>query len=249
MFCSHSKPISKVKFHYYPATARGHQCRLAMAAAGIEFEDVFSDEFPLTEGDKARYFEMHGNTTFNLPILQLDAGTDDEKLYIQSSAILQKINRMGDMKTTIENDPDGDQGAYIIEKAIADADDLRNKYYAGNINFGNSQEDAKKYVFENFPKYVKNFESQLEKSGGPFWGGSSTLSLADVTIYDAVCFYGVYALVCGEGVVDPCGPTLKEWIARVESSPRIKAYLEGEQYKNLPMKSDNLVVRKMFFGL
>jgi glutathione S-transferase len=226
----------KVKFHYYNATGRGHQARLAMAAAGIEFEDVFSDGFPLTEGDKARYLEMHDNTTFNLPILQLDAGAENEKIYIQSSAILHKINSMGDMKLTLKNDPDGDQAAYIINKAIADADGLRNRFYASVLVFGNSKEDAKNYVFNDFPKHAKNFESQLEKSGGPFWGGSSTLSLADVTIYDAICFYGTYVIEGAEGVVDPCGPALKEWIARVESNPRIKAYMEGDQYKNIAMK-------------
>lgn len=247
MFCSPSKPKPAVKFHYYSAGGRGHQCRLAMAAAGIEFEDVFSDGFPLTEGDKARYFEMHGNTTFNLPILQLDAGTEDEKLYIQSAAILYKINRMGDMKITIKNDPDGDQGAYIIDKAISDANDLRNRFYAGVLVFGNSKEDAKNYVFKHFPKHVKNFESQLEKTGGPFWGGSSTLSLADITIYDTICYYGVYVFEGAEGVVDPCGPALKEWIARVESNPRIKAYLEGDQYKNLAMHI-NPVLRKVWIG-
>jgi len=142
---------------------------------------------------------------------------------------------MGDLTMTLAKD-DADLVAYLTDRAIADADDLRTAAYRGIPMFGNTLETRDKYVAVIFPKHITAFEKQLVTAGGDYFGGSSTMSLADVTIYDAIAFYGTKLLVGAEGIEDPCGAVIKAWMDRVESNDRIKAYLEGAQYQKIAMK-------------
>ncbi len=226
-----------VKIHYFNATGRAHQIRLALAAGGVAFEDVHPTGFPPSPEDKANWAKLtNNNTTFSVPILTLDEGTDNQKVYIQSSAVLRKAGRLGDLKMTLQDDEDGDQEAYLTDRAIADADDLRTQAYKGYVIFGASQEKADTYAKEVLPKHIKNLENQFVSAGGDYWGGSSTISLADVTLYDAIVFFGVNLIDGIEAIENPCGPALKAWIERVGSNERIKAYLESDQFKSIYMK-------------
>jgi len=223
-----------IKLHYFKATGRGHQIRLALAAGGVEFEDVFPSGFPPSPEDRATYAKLtNNNTTYAVPILTLDEGTDSQKVYIQSSAILRKVGKLGDLKMTLQDDEDGDQEAYLTDRAIADADDLRTQGYKGFVVFGASQENADQYAKEILPKHIKNLENQFVSAGGDYWGGSSTISLADVTLYDAIVFFGKNLIDGAEGIENPIGPDLKAWIERVGSNERIKAYLESDEFKDI----------------
>jgi glutathione S-transferase len=225
-----------VKLHYFNATGRANQIRLALAAGGVAFEDVFADGFPASAEQKAKYAVLtKGTSTTSCPILTIGEGTDTQQVYVQSSAILRKAGRMGDLTMTLAKD-DADLVAYLTDRAIADADDLRTAAYRGIPMFGNTLEARDKYVAVIFPKHITAFEKQLVTAGGDYFGGSSTMSLADVTIYDAIAFYGTKLLVGAEGIENPCGPVLKAWMDRVESNDRIKAYLEGAQYQKIAMK-------------
>lgn len=228
-----------VKLHYFNATGRGQQIRLTLAAGGVEFEDVMTSAFPPSPEDRAKWAKLtNNNTTFAVPILTVDEGTEKQKVYIQSSAALRKAGRMGDLKMTLKDDEDGDEAAYLTDRAIADADDLRTQAYRGFVMFGASQEAADKYAKEVLPKHIDNLERQLVAAGGDYWGGSSTISLADVALYDAIVFFGMNLIKGAEGIENPCGPALTQWIERVESNERIKAYLEGEQFKKIAVKPD-----------
>jgi len=237
---SDSKP--KVKLHYFCAAGRANHIRFALAAGGVPFEDEFGS-WPPTPEEKANWDKLtHGHTTFSVPILTLDEGTDKQKVYVQSSAVLRKANRMGDLKMTLTNDPDGDQEMYLTDRAIADADDIRTAGYKGMVMMGATKEAADKYVKGALPKHVKCLEHQLVSAGGDYFGGSSTLSIADVTLYDGIVFFGTKLIDGAEGIENPCGPAIKAWIDRVESDPRIKAYLEGEQFKNIFMKPNKSAI-------
>jgi len=230
---------SNIKIHYFNGTGRANQIRMALVAGGVEFEDVHPKGIPVTPEERAKWAELtNNNTTFSVPIMTIDEGTDNQKVYIQSSAVLRKAGRLGDLKMTLENDSNGDQEAYLTDRAIADAEDLRSQAYKGYVMFGASQEAADKYAKKILPKHIDNLERQLVNAGGDYWGGSSTLSLADAAMYDAIVFFGVRLIDGAEGIENPCGPALKSWIARVESNERIKAYLESDKFKNLSFKPD-----------
>jgi len=218
-----------VKLHYFPATGRAQQIRMVLAAGGVPFEDDFQS--------RAKWSALtNNNTTFAVPILTVDEDTPNQRVYVQSSAILRKVGRMGDLKMTLQTDEDGEQAAYLTDRAISDADDLRTAGYKSFVTFGASKEAGVKYATQVLPKHIDNLERQFVAAGGDYWGGSSTLSVADVTVYEAVAFFGLRLIDGAKGVENPCGPALKAWIERVESNDRIKAYLESDQFKNIPMK-------------
>jgi glutathione S-transferase len=229
---------SSIKLYYFNATGRANQIRLALAAGGVQWEDAHPSGFPPSPEDKANWSALtNNNTTFAVPILTIDEGTDSQKVYLQSSAVLRKAGRLGDLKMTLkDDDADGDQAAYLTDRAIADADDLRSAGYKGFVIFGASKESATKFAKEVLPKHIDNLERQFVAAGGDFWGGSSTISIADATLYDAIVGFGTNLIDGAEGVENPCGPALTAWIKRVESNKRIKAYLEGDQFKNIAGK-------------
>lgn len=220
--------MSTVKLYYFNACGRANQIRLALAAGGVAFEDELAS-FPVTDEIRAKWRDLtNNNTTFSVPIL-----TVDEKVYIQSGAILRKAGRMAGITMKLD---DADQAEYLQDKLIADADDLRSAAYKGFVVFGAKQEAADKYVREVFPKHIDNLERHLVALGGDYFGGSSQLSTADVALYDAIVFFGTRLIEGIDGVENPCGPALKAWIKRVESNEGIAKYLASERFQNLAFK-------------
>eukprot|EP00536_Pseudo-nitzschia_multiseries_P004942 jgi/Psemu1/302991/fgenesh1_kg.88_\ len=228
-----------VKLHYFGATGRGNQIRLALAAGGIAFEDEFVD-WPPSDASRAKFKELtNNNTTFAVPILTLDEGTDAQKVYIQSSAVLRKAARMGGLTLTLD---DEDQAAYLQDKLIADADDLRSASYRAFKMFGASNEASENFAKVIFPKHIDNLERQLVALGGDYFGGSSKLSVADIALYDAIVFFGTRLIDGAEGIENPCGPALTAWIKRVESNEGIANYLEGDQFKAVAVVPDKTAI-------
>jgi len=231
--------MSDVKLYYFNGTGRAMQIRLALVAGGVDFEDVVPPGLPTDETKEQWGALTKGTTTFAVPIL-----TVGEKVYVQSSAILRAAGRMGDLAMTLE---DKDQAAYLEDRAIADADDLRTVGYRNMTFFGATSEAADKYITEIFPKHMKCFEAQVQGfPEGTYWGGSSTLSLADVTLYEAVEFFGLRLFEGIEGQEDPLKdcPGLKKWMEKVGSNQRIKDYLASDKYNNLYMKFGKAMLGK-----
>jgi len=237
--------MSSVKLYYFNATGRALHIRMVLAAGGVEFEDVMPLTMPPPEETTNKWKELTaGQTTFSVPILTTGEGTDKQKVFVQSSAILRAAGRMGDLEMTLA-DGDADDAAYLTDRAIADADDIRSAGYRGFTGafFGATQEAADKYATTVFPKHVASLEKQFVAAGGDYWGGSSTMSLADVTLFEAIEFFGSRILE-GSEHTDPIGPALKAWIDRVKSNERIRAYLGGEQYQKLYFKFDKALIGK-----
>eukprot|EP01063_Lacrimia_lanifica_P006681 TRINITY_DN14194_c0_g1_i1.p1 TRINITY_DN14194_c0_g1~~TRINITY_DN14194_c0_g1_i1.p1 ORF type:complete len:218 (+),score=86.68 TRINITY_DN14194_c0_g1_i1:46-699(+) len=208
------------KLYYYRATGRGNQVRLALACAGIEWEDVCPAGFPPTEEDKAGWRAIGGNTTTNVPMLQLEDG----RVFTQSSAVLRAVGRIGKLM------PSDEANAYLTDKLIADADDYRTIAYKSFVPWGASQETADAFISTDTPLHFGNLERQLAHD---FYCGSE-LTLADITVYDAVTSYGA-GRIPGDAFAD--FPKLKAWAARVAAHPPIAKYLAGEQYAGV-MKFD-----------
>mmetsp|Transcript_18178 Transcript_18178/g.37817 ORF Transcript_18178/g.37817 Transcript_18178/m.37817 type:complete len:242 (-) Transcript_18178:395-1120(-) len=237
-------PSPAVKIYYFCAAGRANQIRLALAAGGVSFEDEFGD-FPPSPETKAKWSALtNNNTTFAAPFMTLDEGSDSQKVYMQSSACLRKAGRMGGLKLTLadDDDDDDDQALYLQDKLIADAEDLRSASYKAFAIFGASREATDKFVKNEFPRHVDNLERQLVALGGDYFGGSSTLSIADVTLYDAIVFFGTRLIDGVEGLENPCGPALKAWIERVESNENIANYLKSDQFKALVFVPDKSTI-------
>lgn len=208
------------KLHYYQATGRANVIRLALAAANIPFEDVYpSGGFPPSEEDKAAWRKIGGNTTTNIPLLE----TADGKVYTQSQAVLRAVGRMGNLL------PADNDGLYLTDKLIEDAESLRMESYKCFIPWGATQESADAFIATVLPLHFGNLERQLKLLGGGYFIGDS-LTLADVACYDAVVNFGSNR----EPTALDAFPDLKAWKERVESNNEgIKKYLASDAYAGL----------------
>jgi len=212
------------KLHYYSATGKAHQIRLALASANIEFEDIHpSCGFPPSEEQKVEWQKLGGNSTTNIPMLVMPNG----KVYTQSSAVLRAVGRMGNIM------PNSDDGQYLLDKLLGDAEDLRTLSYGSFVAWGAPMEMYEKFVNKVLPLHLGNFERILIEGGGNYFVENDKLTIADVSVYDAVMNFGANRAPIG--CLDKF-TTLKKWIERVESNPGIAAYLSSDQYANIEMK-------------
>ena len=205
------------KLHYYRASGRGNAIRLALSAANIPFEDVFAT-FPPSNEQREQWRKLGGNTTTNVPMLELPDG----RVFTQSSAVLRAVARMGGLM------PQGDDELYLTDKLIADAEDLRGESYKSFVPWGASLEAADKFIKVVLPLHLGNLERQLKQSKGAFFIGES-LTIADIACYDAVVNFGSNRV---PGALDEF-PVLKDWVARVEQNERIKKYLASDSFAGI----------------
>mmetsp|Transcript_1894 Transcript_1894/g.1791 ORF Transcript_1894/g.1791 Transcript_1894/m.1791 type:complete len:221 (+) Transcript_1894:62-724(+) len=205
---------SIAKVHYYPAAGKANQIRLALAASGIPFEDKFAFSFPPSPEKRAEWIKLGGNTTTNVPMLQMD-----DKVYTQSAAVLRAVGRKGGLM------PEGADDLYMTDKLIDDAEDLRQASYKCMISWGASQELADAYIAEVLPKHLGNLERQLKASEGIFFLGDK-LTIADIAVYDVV------ARFCCDR--EPTAldefAALKKFKEDVESNEGIAKYHASDQY-------------------
>lgn len=207
------------KLYYYPATGRGHAIRLALAASNIPFEDEYPEGgFPPSAEAKEIWRKIGGNTTTNVPMLQMSDG----RVFTQSSAVIRAVARMGGLLPTDEAE------LYMTDKLLADAEDLRGAAYKSFVPWGASKEDAEAFINKILPLHLGNLERQLKDSTGDYFIGNS-LTVADIACYDAVTNFGSNRVI---GALDEF-ETLKTWVSRVESNEGIKNYLASKSFAGL----------------
>ena len=217
--------MTVAKVYYYSATGRAHQIRLALAAANIEFEDVFPTcGYPPSQEQVLEWRKLGKNTTTNIPMLEMPDG----KVYTQSSAVMLAIGRIGNLLPSCDDD------MYKTYKLMADCEDFRSLSYQSM--WGAPKEAYERFVYEQMPVHFENFQRQLlENSNGD--GGyivvKDRLTLADVAVYDAVVNYG--ANRAPSDCLDKF-PQLAQWVRLVETHPRISHYLKSEQFAKIEMK-------------
>eukprot|EP00555_Chaetoceros_dichaeta_P012951 CAMPEP_0198264132 /NCGR_PEP_ID=MMETSP1447-20131203/14904_1 /TAXON_ID=420782 /ORGANISM="Chaetoceros dichaeta, Strain CCMP1751" /LENGTH=220 /DNA_ID=CAMNT_0043952983 /DNA_START=26 /DNA_END=688 /DNA_ORIENTATION=- len=207
------------KLYYYAATGKANQIRLAMAASDIEWEEVNATGFPPTPDDTKLWIETGGNTTTNVPMVVLADGT----VFTQSSAVIRAIARRGGLM------PSSEDQLYLTDKLLADADSLRDESYKCFVTWGAEQELADNFIAKVLPLHLGNIERQLIEGGKEFFVGDE-MSIADLSLYDAVTSFGS-GRVPGDAL--EAFPQLKEFVHRVASNPKIAAYLAGPIYSAL----------------
>lgn len=211
------------KLYYYKATGRANQLRLALAAAGIAFEDVTAS-FPATAEEKKEWGDIGGNSTTNIPMLVLADGS----VYTQSTAILRAVARMGNGNGDgLDLMPTNDKELYLVDKVLADCEDLRSLAYSSFSGFGAPQSNADSYIESGFAKHVGNLERQIlgsDEKNEYFLG--KEFSIIDVSLYDAITNFGT-SCIPGDALKD--FPKMKALIQRIAEQPRIAAYIASEE--------------------
>ena len=214
------------KLYYYNATGRANQIRLALAAAGISFENV-NATYPPSAEQRKEWTDIGMNTTTNVPMLVLADGT----IFTQSTAVLRAVARMGDGGLM----PTDNKELYMVDKILADCEDLRTLAYSSFVAFGAPQSKADDYIKSGFAKHVGNLERQL--GDNDFFLGS-TFSIIDISVYDVITNKGT-DVIPGDCLKD--FPKIKALVKKVEEQPKIATYLASEQCTAIPKFSPALL--------
>ena len=198
--------MSTYKLYYFNGRGRGEICRLILAAAGQQFEDIRYElnDWPSHKGD--------------MPLGQMPVLEYNGTKLPQSITIARFLAK----KFQLAGKDDFDQAKI---DAVADTiSDLITKQtpVRREKDENKKQELMKNFMSEELPKFLENLETlrKMYGNGGPFFV-SNQLTWADLFFHDI----GFNLLQANETCLDK-HPWLKQNRAEVEKQPRIAEYLK-----------------------
>ena len=197
--------------HYYGAQGRAQQIRWTLAEAGIEWKDEKA-AFPPTPEVTASWVAKGGNSTTNVPMLEMDG-----KFYTQSSAVLRVAARKGGLM------PADEQLQYEVDNIIAAVDDLRTHAY--KVIFGPAEALAP-FKEKIAPTHLANFERLL--GDREFFVGDG-ITVADLTAFDVFNNFSLNLLPSFKGKY----PKIDAFVDRIKARPNIAAYMASEKFTSL----------------
>ena len=186
---------------------RGEPIRIALHAAGIEFED---ERLSFLEFGEAR-----GNMRFNaVPVLEIDGAQ-----VTQSNAISRYIGKMAGLY------PTDDLQALYCDEVLESLEDLSNHIVQTIGLEGDELQQAREALAEGrMPVFLKGLDALLTRGGGEYFADGR------VTIADIKAFLQVRSLRSGlldhipTDLVDRLAPGLAEHQQRMAAEPQIAAY-------------------------
>lgn len=200
--------MSLPKLTYFDFSgSRGEECRLALVAAGVEFED--------NRIKRPDWAALKPTAPFGcVPYLEVNGDTLGE-----SNAILSYIgNRHG----LLPSDPWQQAQAQAILSAC---EGMR---AAVNKTFGLDEDKVQAAREELVSGPVTSWASSLEKKiQGPFFGGAA-LGVADIKIFMVASWFEKGVLDHVPTDVLQAYPKLQALMAGVRNEPKIKAWLQKE---------------------
>ncbi len=170
-------PEGKFKLYYFPINGRAFAARVALTAAGFDYEDIrikFDELKELRVGKN----DLPYNEKVPLGQLPVLIFPDGEQSITQSSAIARFAGKYNGLYPT---DP---LKALIVDEIMDACADLLQGVPQSD------DKDQKKILRENYaaeklPKYFELLCKRLEQSGGPFLLGEN-LSVGDLCIFAAI---------------------------------------------------------------
>ncbi|XP_043932548.1 glutathione S-transferase P-like [Protopterus annectens] len=207
--------MTNYEIYYFPVQGRIESTYLLLTDQGIPFKKHIVTSEIWGKGD------LKGKCAFGqLPLLQ-----DGEFKLNQSNAILRFLGRQH-----------GLYGKDNKEAALTDmvndgVDDCRTKYF----KFIYSDYDiGKQQYIKDLPGCLSPFEKLLQKNrnGSSFIVGDK-ISFADYNLFQLLQVHLVLTPDCLKDF-----PLLKAYVSRIASRPRIKAYLDSDEYKSRPINAN-----------
>lgn len=220
----------RYQLYYWPGIqGRGEFVRLALEHAGVAYEDVArrgrAGMQALTRGLDARGNRM---PPFAPPYLK--AG---KRVIAQTANILLFL---GERYPLAPKDDAGRLWTHQLQLTIADfvaeAHDTHHPV-GGSLYYEDQKREAKRYAEqfrrERMPKYLGYFERVLKLNPhGPHWMVGGTLTYVDLSMFQVM--RGLeFAFPNAMAAARRKYPLLTALAARVETQPRIAAYLESSR--------------------
>ncbi|PSC72458.1 flagellar associated isoform B [Micractinium conductrix] len=211
--------MAKAQVYYFPIRGRAEPVRLALEAAGVEWEEVAVD-YAEMKADLGKY-----------PFAQCPRYVDEEGDISQSNTIMRHLGRKHNMFGS------GLAEAARIDMLADGVEDIK-RNYLGLIYTDQLSDEAKAAYWSTHmdpatAAGARNggahfaYLSNLVKHYGGDWAVGSSLSIADILLFDIT---DVHVRAFGEQFKDAY-PELVAHHARVAAQPGIAAYLSsGKQF-------------------
>lgn len=201
--------LSGLKLVYFDLRARGEPIRLALAAGGVQWEDV---RIPMD-----KWKEEKKKTPFGqLPYIEYKG-----KHYSQSVAIVNFVGKELGLhgKTNLES--------LRVDETIGLSTDLLNAIFRAKFDSNREKKDEayKKLSEEEIPKYLSFLQRLLKENGDNGFFVSNSLTVADLFVYSVLDS----VLVEFPDAEESFPPEVKKLRTNVEANPRVKSYLASRK--------------------
>ncbi len=200
--------MAKLKLTYFDFHGgRGEPARLALAMAGIPFED---DRVTFADWPRRKQETPFGA----VPLLEVDG-----EILAQSNAINRYVGKLAGLYPT---DP---WDAALCDETMEAVEDITNKIAATMFLPDEQKKSERQALVEGpIPFYLTALERRLEQNGGRYFAGDR-LSVADLKVFILMrqLRSGVLDHVPTD-LPDRLAPRLVEHYERVKAEPGIAAY-------------------------
>ncbi|XP_066525569.1 glutathione S-transferase P-like isoform X2 [Hoplias malabaricus] len=154
---------------------------------------------------------------------QLPKFEDGDLILFQSNAILRHLGRKHGAYGKC------DKEASLIDMMADGVEDLRLKYIKLIYQ---EYETGKEAYIKDLPNHLCKFEAVLSKNKSGFLVGDS-ISFADYNLFDLLLNHKVLCPTCLDTF-----PALKSFVDVLSARPKIKAFLDSDDYKKLPINGN-----------
>ncbi|TRY93986.1 hypothetical protein DNTS_021134 [Danionella cerebrum] len=193
---------------YFPIKGRSGPLRILLADKEQQLKDVMV----------SREEWMRGEVFGQLPKFE-----DGDLVLYQSNTMLRHLGRKH--AAYGKNDCE----ASLIDMMNDGVEDLRLKYIKLIYQEYETGKDA---FIKDLPNHLKAFENVMAKNKTGFLVGDQ-ISFADYNLFDLLLNLRVLSSSC----LDPF-PNLKSFVEKTSARPKIKALLESESFKKLPINGN-----------
>nr|AAS01601.1 Pi-class glutathione S-trasferase [Anguilla anguilla] len=198
---------------YFAVRGRCGSMRIALSDLGQEWKETILSFDEWTKGD------LKAKCVFG----QLPKLEDGDLALFQSNAILRHLGRKHGAYG--KNDKEAAQ----IDMMVDGVEDLRLKY--GRLIY-QEYDTGKEAYLKDLPDHLSKFEAVLAQNKSGFLVGDK-VSIADYALLDVMLNH----LVLCSHSLDKF-PSLKSFVDKMSARPKLKAYLESEAYKKLPINGN-----------
>ncbi|KAK2890808.1 hypothetical protein Q8A67_013451 [Cirrhinus molitorella] len=205
--------MSSYTLTYFPVKGRCGALKMMLADNGQQLKENLVSIEDWMKGD------LKGSCLFG----QLPKLEDGDLVLYQSNAMLRHLGRKHDAygKTVCE--------ASRIDMMNDSVEDLRLKY----IKMIYQEYDTGKEAYcKDLPNHLKPFECILSKSKSGFLVGEK-ISFADYNLFDLLLNHKTLCSTCLDSF-----PALKSYVDKIAARPKVKALLECESFKKLPINGN-----------
>ncbi|XP_071391058.1 glutathione S-transferase P-like [Centroberyx affinis] len=198
---------------YFAVRGRCGATRILLADQGQDWKEIVVNFEDWLKGD------LKATCVFG----QLPKFEDGDLILYQSNAILRHLGR--------------NHGAYgkdAREAALIDmmndgVEDLRLKY--GKLIY-QEYETGKDAYIKDLPNHLSKFEAVMAKNKTGFLVGDK-VSFADYSLFEVLLNHLVLSPSCLDAF-----PSLKGFVEKMSARPKIKAFLDSDAYKKLPINGN-----------